>query len=249
MSEALALEADFRVSVGARSSPFEVTAKLSLDRGVLAVFGPSGSGKSLTLQVIAGLLRPQSGRIRVGGEPLSDSEAKLHLPPHRRRVGYVPQHHALFPFCSVWRNVAFGLPRGERRPDHPVVAGLLHELGLEHLTHAMPERLSGGERQRVALARALAVRPRLLLLDEPFNSIDLAGRRELWGVLRATLARHQTPAVFVTHDPVEAAALAERVVLFERGRSTRSGGPELLEPALELVRGPPQSSGIDTHGS
>lgn len=218
---ARAIEARFAVRAGS----FRTEAELALDEGVLVLFGPSGSGKSTTLKAIAGLLRPESGRIVVGGETYFDADRGIEIPAHRRRIGYVPQHHALFPFLDVARNVAFGLPRPERRADHPRVRTLLEELGIAHLHEARPADLSGGERQRVSLARALAVSPRLLVLDEPFSSIDQDGREALWRVVRDTLERHRTPAVFVTHDPDEALALGDHLVRFERGRTTESGTP------------------------
>jgi molybdate transport system ATP-binding protein len=164
----------------------------------------------------------------VGGDLLFDGARRLHVPAHRRRIGYVPQHHALFPFLDVAENVVFGLPRRQRRRQSPEVQGLLAELGLSHLAAAPPSSLSGGERQRVALARALAVKPRLLLLDEPFAALDGRSRVELRETLRRALSLHDTPAVFVTHDPEEALALGQRLVRFERGRTEQSGAPAAL---------------------
>ena len=224
-----AVEARLSVAVGGPHG-FRVEADLALERGVLVLFGPSGSGKSLTLQALSGLIKPERGFVRVGGETLYDSERKVDVPTHRRRVSYVPQHHSLFPFCSVARNVSFGLPRRERRDDHPRVVELLEELGLSHLAAARPASLSGGERQRAALARALAVRPRLILLDEPFSAIDREGRGALRRVVRETLDRHEIPAVFVTHDPEEAVALGDRLVRFQHRATGESGDPVTLLP-------------------
>jgi len=219
-----AVEASFSLAAGG----FIVTADLALDEGVLVLFGPSGSGKSLSIKALAGLIRPERGRIRVAGTTFFDSDAKVNVPAHKRRIGYVPQMHALFPFRSVAENVAFGLPRRERRADNPTVLALLDELGLSARAKEQPSKLSGGERQRVALARALAVSPKLLLLDEPFSSIDQDGREALGRLLRATLERHKIPAVFVTHDPDEALALGDRLVRFEPGRTSESGLPATL---------------------
>jgi molybdate transport system ATP-binding protein len=225
---ALALDAQLTVGVGAGDSRFTLTAELALTRGVLVLFGPSGSGKSITVQALAGLLRPARGRLCVAGEILFDSDRRIFVPPHRRRVGYVPQHHALFPHLTAAQNAAFGLPWRERRRQSPRIAALLEELGIAHLSGAKPASLSGGERQRVALARALAVEPRLLLLDEPFASIDQEGKAGLRRMLRAVLDHHGIPAVFVTHDPDDALALGDTLVRFERGRTTLSGAPEAL---------------------
>lgn len=225
---ALALEARFSVEVGDGRSQFRVTAEVSLDQGVLVLFGPSGAGKSLVLQALAGLVRPAEGFIRVRGETLFDSELGIHVPPHKRKLGYVPQHHSLFPFQDVMGNVLFGLPRKERKPRDARIVALLQELEIEHLAAARTESLSGGERQRVALARALAPRPRLLLLDEPFAAIDVGGRASLRGTLLNTLRQHQTPAVFITHDPAEAEAIGDQMVRFVRGRTTVAGTPAAL---------------------
>jgi molybdate transport system ATP-binding protein len=225
-----ALDARLDVVVGNGSSVFRLEVELRLEQGVLVLFGPSGSGKSLTLQAIVGVVRPASGHLRVRGRVLYDGATGDWVPPHKRRVGYVPQHHSLFPFCSVRENVAFGLPRQERSGPSVIVEQLLTELGLERLRDAHPEVLSGGERQRVALARALAVRPELLVLDEPFAAIDHEGRSELRAMLKRTLASHGTPAVFVTHDPVEAAEIGDRVVRFARGRTAEAGTPAEVLP-------------------
>lgn len=213
------LEARLRVEVDG----FAVDAEFALDRGVLVFFGPSGAGKTLTLSALAGLVRPASGFIRLGDQTLFDDSTWV--PSRGRRVGYVPQHAELFPTTDVVGNVAFGLPKERRRADDPRVAALLDELGLTHLARSRPDQLSGGERQRVALARALAVEPRLLLLDEPFASIDYPGRKALREHVRETLDRHSVPAVLVTHDPWEAQALGDSVVRFERGRGQPAGAP------------------------
>ncbi len=224
-----ALSAQLTVIAGKGSEAFTVTSELTLDRGLLVLFGPSGAGKSLTLQALAGLIPPARGRILVQGEALYDAERRISVPAQHRRIGYVPQLHSLFPFLDVTENVAFGLPRRERRRDNPRVLSMLEELGLARLARARPTSLSGGERQRVALARALIVEPRLLLLDEPFASIDQEGRAALRAALRAAIDRRGMPAVLVTHDADEALSLGDRLVRFERGRSTVSGAPaELL---------------------
>jgi molybdate transport system ATP-binding protein len=231
-----ALEARFEVAVGHGEQRFALVAELELERGVLVMFGPSGAGKSLTVQSLVGLVRPDAGFLRVGGHTLFDSEKQLWLPAHRRQIGYVPQHHALFPFCSVVENITFGLPRPERRSPSREGEALLAELGIAHLRNAMPASLSGGERQRVALARALAVRPRLLVLDEPFASIDRGGRSELRHALLQALDRHRTPAVMVTHDAEEAIDVGDRIVRFERGRTVEAGDPlDVLPDAGVLV--------------
>ncbi len=231
-----ALEAQLTIGVGQGEERFVVECELALEQGILVLFGPSGAGKSLTVQALAGLVAPQRGWIRINGDVLLDRERRIDVPTHRRRIGYVPQQNSLLPFCDVAANVAFGLPRSERRRENPRVQALLEEFELSDLARARPDSLSGGERQRVALARALAVHPRLLLLDEPFASIDHTRRAGLHRILKATLAHHGTPAVFVTHDPEEAAQLGDTVVCFERGRTIATGSPAALLAGGQPVR-------------
>ncbi|HCP47919.1 MAG TPA: ABC transporter ATP-binding protein [Deltaproteobacteria bacterium] len=219
------LDARFTLTVGSPSNPFCLEAQFQLDRGLLVLFGPSGAGKSLTLAALAGHISPQEGLITLAGQPLVDTRRSIHVAARDRRIGLVPQHNSLFPFRDVRGNVTFGLPRDQRRSRNDVVESLMDELGIAHLADARPDALSGGERQRVALARALAVRPQLLLLDEPFASIDDAGRRALQDILQSILKDHGIPAVFVTHDVDEARRMGQQVVLFERGRTTRQGRP------------------------
>jgi len=225
------LSADFSLELGG----FALQAQLTLDGGVLVLFGPSGAGKSLTISALAGLVAPTRGHIRIANQTVFDSEAGVQVPTRDRHIGYVPQHHSLFPFRDVAENVAFGLPKARRRRDDPEVVALLEELELSHLASARPSSLSGGERQRVAFARALAVRPKLLLLDEPFASIDRAGRKRVRAVLRRALEHHQIPAVLVTHDPAEALELGDHLVLFERGRTVDAGSPRELLASREIV--------------
>ncbi len=213
-----ALEARFALEKSGQGARFTLDVELVLDRGVLVLFGPSGAGKTLTLEGLAGLVRPRSGFVRLSGETLFDADRDVWVPPHRRGVGYVPQRSSLFPFTDVLGNIGFGLPRKERRGS-PESMALLEELGLAHRARARPEELSGGERQRVAFARALSVSPRLLLLDEPFASIDRPGRAALCNVVRDLLAKKDTPAVLVTHDDAEAMALGDRLVPIEGGKT------------------------------
>jgi molybdate transport system ATP-binding protein len=228
-----ALDARFALTVGAGERAFRVSAELALEAGVLVLFGPSGVGKTLTLHALAGLLDPEAGHVRVAGETLFDAAAGVRVPAHARRVGFVPQQHALFPFLDVAGNVAFGLPRAERRGGR--VPALLEELGLKDLAGARPASLSGGERQRVALARALAVEPRLLLLDEPFASIDQEGRAALRRMVREVIDRRGVPAVLVTHDVEEALALGDRLVRFARGKTMETDTPRALLGGGERV--------------
>jgi molybdate transport system ATP-binding protein len=221
-----AVDARFDLQVRSPRSVFQVCVEFRLDRGVLVLFGASGAGKTLTLEALAGLARPSHGFIRQGEVTLFDATSRVWLPPHTRRVGYAPQRQSLFPFLDVLGNVEFGLPRKERgRRGAGRSMVLLEELGIAHRARARPRDLSGGERQRVALARALNVEPKLLLLDEPFASIDRAGRATLCRTLRDILARRSTPAVLVTHDPLEAIEMGDRLVHLEEGRGTGTTTP------------------------
>ena len=193
---------------------------------ILCLVGPSGSGKSTLLRVIAGIERGATGRVVIDGEEMS-GPARF-VEPERRRVGMVFQDYALFPHLTVAANVGFGLDR-RRGPDAARrVAALLDRVGLARYASSYPHMLSGGERQRVALARALAPEPRVLLMDEPFSSLDarLRGRvrRETRDLLRDT----GTTTIIVTHDPAEAVALGDRIALMRAGRLEQCAAPDEL---------------------
>jgi iron(III) transport system ATP-binding protein len=209
-----------------RFGPVTAVDDLSLEVGpeeLLALVGPSGCGKSTLLRVVAGLLSADAGRILLGGSPVDDGEA--HLPPERRGTGLVFQEHALFPHLTVARNVAFGLRRLGRQESRARVREVLDLVGMAGHRDRYPHELSGGERQRVALARALAPRPRLMLLDEPFASLDpnlrTQIREDVVGILRCAA----TPAVFVTHDQDEALGIGDRVAVMRAGRLEQVAGP------------------------
>ena len=211
------------VAVRKRLGDFQLDAAFSAPRGLITLFGPSGSGKSLTLQSLAGTIKPDDGRIVLDDHLIFDSLGGLNLPPQKRRVGYVPQHYALFPHLSVADNIGFGLVRLSANTRRQRVAELLDSFHLEALASRRPQQLSGGQQQRVALARALAVQPRLLLLDEPFAALD-AGLR---GTLREELAQVQKlwniSMLIVTHDLSDVFALGQRVVVYDHGRVIQQG--------------------------
>jgi len=197
--------------------------------GITALFGPSGAGKTLTLRSIAGLARPDAGRITVGERVLFDSGAGVDLPARERGVGYVFQEYALFPHRDVAWNVGFGV-RGGRGARRERVRELLELVGLTGFGSRFPRELSGGERQRVALARALAPEPELLLLDEPFSALDLRVRRRLRAELLRIQGATRVPMVLVTHDLAEIRHLADHLVLYDGGRVLRAGpAPEVLQ--------------------
>jgi molybdate transport system ATP-binding protein len=190
---------------------------------VVTLFGPSGAGKSLTLQCLAGLTRPDAGRVVVNGRVFDDTAAGVHLPPQARRLGYVFQGYALFPHLTVAENVAFGL-RGRPGPTRRHrTAEVLAQLGLGELGGRYPRELSGGEQQRVALGRAIAPDPGVLLLDEPLSALDAPLRRQLREELRTLIVGLRRTVVLVTHDLGEAYQLGDRLVLYEAGRVVQAG--------------------------
>ena len=213
------LEVDLRKQLG----DFQLDAAFAAPDGLITLFGPSGSGKSLTLQTIAGTIEPDEGRIALDGQPIFDRSSGLNLPAQKRRVGYVPQHYALFPHLNVADNVGFGLTRLPSRTRQQRIVELLGSFHLEALAERRPRQLSGGQQQRVALARALAVQPRLLLLDEPFAALDAALR----GALRQELAQVQQlweiSMLIVTHDLSDVFALGQRVIVYDNGRVIQQG--------------------------
>jgi molybdate transport system ATP-binding protein len=224
------------VSVRKTLPGFTLDAEWSAGDGVAVLFGPSGAGKTLTLQCLAGLVRPDAGRIVVDGRVLFDAAAGVDVPPQRRRVGYVFQGYALFPHLSVRDNVGFGLRERRRSERQRRVEEVLRRLSLETLADRYPHELSGGQRQRVALGRALAPDPALLLLDEPLSALDLPLRQALRDELRSVLAGWGTAAVLVTHDLAEAYRLGDRIVVYENGRVIQSA------PRAELLSQPSSRS-------
>jgi sulfate transport system ATP-binding protein len=206
---------------------------------LVALLGPSGSGKTTLLRIIAGLEPADAGTIHFHGEDATSQ------PVRERQVGFVFQHYALFRHMSVFENVAFGLrvrPRRVRPSEAEIresVMGLLHLVQLDVLAERRPSELSGGQRQRVALARALAVKPKVLLLDEPFGALDAKVRKELRRWLRRLHEEVHVTSVFVTHDQEEALEVSDRVVIMNEGRVEQSGTPEEVyeRPATPFVYG------------
>ncbi len=215
-------ELELRLDHGLRS--FRLSVALGLGRETLALVGPSGAGKSSVLRAVAGLLRPDAGRVALGDETWLDTARGIDLPPERRRVGLVFQEYALFPHLDVRANVGFG---GRARVDE-----LLERFRIGHLAGARPAQLSGGERQRVALARALARDPAVLLLDEPLSALDAHTRSAVRGELAELLHELALPAIVVTHDFDDAAALADRVGVIVEGEILQLGS------AAELLSSP-----------
>jgi molybdate transport system ATP-binding protein len=208
---------------------FALSANFDSDSGTTALFGPSGAGKTSIINMIAGLLRPDHGRIALDGQVLFDAMARIDIPAHQRGAGYVFQDGRLFPHFSVRRNLDYGrwmcgLPR-----DEAAFAHVCELLDIAVLLDRRPGALSGGERQRVALGRALLMQPRLLLLDEPLASLDAARKREILPYFERLRDEAKVPMIYVSHDAEEVRRIASRVVLVEDGRVTAQGGVELLQ--------------------
>lgn len=210
-----ALHVDVRVEVPG----FGVDASFSVGPGITVLSGPSGSGKSLTLAAVAGTLRPVRGVIRVDDVVFADVEQGIHLRSQDRRLGVVYQHAALLDHRSPRDNVALAVRDDDMATRRAIALELLGRVGAGALASAKTRSLSGGERQRVALARAIAGNPRMLLLDEPFSSLDAPSRAELRTLLKVLVVEHQLIALVVTHDQADVDALADRVVVYEPGRT------------------------------
>ena len=227
-----------RVEAATRLGAFDLDVALEVPAGAcLALAGPSGAGKTSVLRVVAGLVRPERGRVVCGDEVWLDVAAGVDLAPERRQIGYVFQEYALFGHLRVWQNVAYplrGVARAERRER---ALALLERVGIAHLADERPRTLSGGERQRVAVARALARRPAALLLDEPLSALDSRSRAAAGRELGAVLAEAGVPALLVTHDFTEAALLGTRVGVIDGGRIVQEGTAAELaaEPASAFV--------------
>lgn len=222
-----------------RLGRIELDVCLSVGRETLGLIGPSGAGKTSVLRAIAGLLKPDDGRIVSGGRPLFDSQRAVDLLPEERRVGLVFQDGALFPQMSVAQNIAYGLrprPRG-RRERRTRVNDILERFTITPLASSRPDRISGGERQRVAIARAVASSPDVLLLDEPLSALDAVTKRRVAAELARTLAELRLPTILVSHDLGDVAGLAERVAVIDAGRIVQTGTTaELLRcPASAFV--------------
>ncbi|MBP7242707.1 molybdenum ABC transporter ATP-binding protein [Amaricoccus sp.] len=217
------------VDVRRRTGAFTLEAAFRSEGALTAFFGPSGSGKTTLVNLIGGLLRPDDGRIEVGGETLVDVAAGRFTPPWRRRVGYVFQDARLFPHLTVAQNIAYGRFFAARRERWADVGRLVDMLGIGALMDRRPGRLSGGERQRVAIGRALAASPRLLLMDEPLASLDEARKAEILPYVERLRDEAGIPIVYVSHAVAEVARLATDIVVLAAGRVAASG------PAAEVL--------------
>ncbi len=214
----------------AGSPPFLLDISVKVPPGISILFGPSGAGKSTVLDCIAGLARPDAGRIAAGEEVLFDSQARVNCPPQVRRIAYVFQTLALFPHMSAEENVAYGLDGLPREQRTARVEEILKAFGVEKLRARRPAEISGGERQRIALARSLVAQPSVLLLDEPLTGLDAELKAAIVDDLRAWNAARRIPILYVTHSREEVDALGERVIAMDHGCVVSEGTPmEVLE--------------------
>ncbi|MGC2526109.1 MAG: ATP-binding cassette domain-containing protein, partial [Candidatus Acidiferrum sp.] len=209
----------------AGSPPFVLDVSLEVPPGITILFGPSGAGKSTVLDCIAGLARPDAGRLVVGREVLFDSEAGVNSPPQSRHVAYVFQSLALFPHMTAEQNVLYGLDALPQESRSERVREILKLFRIDKLRARKPTEISGGERQRVALARSLVTQPRVLLLDEPLTGLDPPLKASIIEDLRAWNAAHRIPILYVTHTREEVDALGERVLAMDHGRVVSEGTP------------------------
>jgi molybdate transport system ATP-binding protein len=205
---------------------FSMQCSFDADSDFVVLFGCSGSGKTTALRCIAGLENPDAGTIKINDTMYFDSRRKINLPPQKRKIGYMFQENALFPHMNVRHNIEFGLKGMHPAEKLERVSTMLNLVGIEEFEFAYPDELSGGQKQKVALARALAPDPEVLLLDEPFSALDTVVRLKLRKELRVIQKRLRIPVIFITHDPVEAFTMADRMVVLDNGKVKQLGSPD-----------------------
>lgn len=221
------------------SVPFTLDVEFQSPAGVTVLFGPSGAGKTLTLDCIAGFVRPTEGRIAIAETVLFDAATGVNLPPRERQCGYVFQNYALFPHRTLRQNLEFAAERLPALERHRRINEILESFRLGEVAGRHPHELSGGQKQRCSIARALLAAPRVLLLDEPAQGLDHALRLDLYAVLRQVRAAFATPMLLVTHDLDECFELAGEMLILDQGRLLQSGAPRRIldQPAsLEVAR-------------
>ena len=254
------IEVQIRKTLRSSGREFQLDVDFTCQDDVSVVFGASGSGKSLTLRAIAGLERPDAGRVAVDGAVLFDSKRDIDVPARLRSVGYVFQDYALFPHLTVEENIAFPVSSWwRRRPGKDVVRqvkDLLEIFEIGSLAHSYPWQISGGQRQRVGLARTLIRKPAILLLDEPFAALDPLLRIRMRQELLNTQWLFKVPMVVITHDPQDVAALAENLVVLHKGRVERTvdlKGPPYRDekgvPVRGVIRQLLMETSVETNGT
>jgi len=219
------------IAVEKQLGELKLAVTFAAEAGVTALFGPSGAGKTSVINMIAGLLAPDRGRIVLDGETLFDAASRTNVPAARRHIGYVFQEGRLFPHLSVKHNLDYGRWMTGLEPDAKTFSNVVALLEIGHLLPRRPGNLSGGERQRVAVGRALLMQPRLLLLDEPLASLDDARKADILPYFERLRDEARVPMIYVSHNPSEVRRVATRVVMLAHGRVAGMGGGELLDPA------------------
>jgi molybdate transport system ATP-binding protein len=226
------------VDLDHRRGAFRLQARFTAAPGLTALFGRSGSGKTSLVSIVGGLIRPDRGRVAIDGQTLVDTERRLFVPAHKRRIGYVFQDSRLFPHLSVRRNLLYGrwFTRGEGGAAADL-GGVVELLGIGHLLERQPDSLSGGEKQRVAIGRALLARPCLLLMDEPLASLDEARRAEILPYIERLRDEAGVPILYVSHSVAEVARLATTVVIMAEGTVTAVGTVQDILPMADAADG------------
>jgi molybdate transport system ATP-binding protein len=219
-----------RVDVSKKLGEFTLEASFTSEGRVTGLFGASGAGKTSLINMIAGLVKPDRGTIALDGETLDACATGLHVPPYRRRIGYVFQDARLFPHLNVSQNLDYGRRMNRLAEDPAQQKRVIALLDIGSLLDRRPGKLSGGERQRVAFGRALLSRPRLLLLDEPLGALDEERKREILPYLARLRDEAGIPMVYVSHDAAELRQLATQIVMLKGGRITAFGGVKVLAP-------------------
>jgi molybdate transport system ATP-binding protein len=214
------------VDIKKRVNGFMLDAKWEIGNELAVLFGRSGAGKSLTLQLIAGLMKPDSGIVRAGGHDYYDRSLHINIPPHQRSIGYVFQDLALFPHMTVRENILYGAKGVAKAERMERLAEMVSGFRLDGLDDKLPSEISGGQKQRVAFARALIRRPEVLLLDEPFSALDNLLRNEMRAFLMKIREDFNVPVVLVTHDVYEAFTMPDRLIVYSGGRVVQAGTPE-----------------------
>ncbi|HEY3178562.1 MAG TPA: ATP-binding cassette domain-containing protein [Casimicrobiaceae bacterium] len=246
------IDVDIAKHVRAAGRQFDLAIKFSADTTRLALYGPSGAGKTLTLQMLAGLVRPDKGRIIVDDHTWFDAHQRVDVPPRGRRIGYVFQDYALFPHWTVAQNVssafARGWPRSMSASQSRRVERMLISFDLADIRDSYPSQISGGQRQRTAVARALVDRPRILMLDEPFAALDGMLKNRLRAELLAIQDHYDIPMILITHDPDDLTACADVVVSLDGGHVVAVAAGDRLTPLAAASEAAAESVSMSADG-
>ncbi len=225
---------NLEVSVEKKLGSFEFSATFQAESRCCGIFGPSGSGKSTLMHLLAGLLTPDDGKIRLNGDILFDSSHRTDIPPEKRRIGVVFQHSHLFPHMTVKQNLLYGYQRiqGNERKISP--KAVIDKLQIGHLLKRNVKRLSGGERQRVALGRTLLASPRLILMDEPLTGLDRSLKFQIMPYLKEVLSEFKVPLMFISHSVREMQLMTDEVLVFDRGKFQNRLSADMLPDKMPV---------------